>query len=283
MENIEIVEDKKLLVYKKGYTAAFVNKTMREMNLVGLTIFDHLDRIDSLEFLNDCPNIKKLSIYCIGDHDYSFLQRLPLLEDLRIGKSVEQKNIIDLSNLVHLEKLIIDWRKGKIKGLANCKNLKELCIWSFKEDDFTVVKELTTLRVLDIRTSSVKTSEGLQHLHSLEQLLLGYCRSLRSIKDINGLQKLKSIIIESCSKIEDYEYLTKLDNLENLELINVKGIKSIKFIENFRSLQKLFLVASTEVLDGDLTPATFIKRVVYSPRKHYNIKPADPGILSFGK
>ena len=105
---------------------------------------------------------------------------------------------------------------------------------------------------------------------------MGNCRSLKSVKDLNGLKKLKKIEFNVCSKIEDYHFLTDLPNLECLEFIDCRDIKTIKFIKNFPKLRELALLGNTNVLDSDMRPAKDIEDLCYAPRKHYNIKIETP-------
>jgi len=261
-----------MLVYKKGYTYGFVKDTIATYKLEGLRIFDHLDALDSLDFLKDYNFLEKLSIDCILDQNYSFLKNLTKLKYLGIGISVKENNPIDLSNQQNLESLDIHWRKGKIIGLEKCRNIKTLIIWSFKEKDFNAISHLSELVDLEVKTGSVETTAGLENLKHLESLSIAYCPRLKSIKEISSLKKLSSLEIWACSKIEDYDELKGLDSLTSLKIVNGKGISSIKFIQNFPALNKLSLSGNTVILDGDLTPAKNIEKVFYKHYKHYNIR-----------
>jgi Leucine-rich repeat (LRR) protein len=269
---IEIAPYAPLLIYKQGYTLEFVRSIIQERNLEGLRIFAHLkdDRLKDLDFLKEYTFLNRLDIASVDDYDFSFLLLLKGLKRLSIN--IEGKNRIDLSDQINLENLAIEWRNGKIFGLENCQNLTSLCLINFKEEDFIAIESIIKLKELNIKTASVRTCNGLENLTALENLSLGYCENLKSIHQINGKQNLKSLSIEACSKIEDYESLEDLPNLQNLELIDCKGIKSIGFISRFPSLKKLSLLGNTDILDGDMTPATKVEELFYKHRKHYNVK-----------
>lgn len=49
-----------MLIYEKGYSKQFVQETTFLNNLDGLRIFDHLDPLDSLDFLKDNTFLRKL-------------------------------------------------------------------------------------------------------------------------------------------------------------------------------------------------------------------------------
>ena len=79
-----------MLVYKKGYAPDFVKNVIDKHTLEGLRIFDHLDRLDNLDFLKEYSFLKKLDIDCMDDHDYSFLVNLTNLNYLGIGLSIKK-------------------------------------------------------------------------------------------------------------------------------------------------------------------------------------------------
>ena len=104
---IELSPYGNMLIYKKGYSPDFVKDAIDKNNLEGLRIFDHLDRLDSLDFLIQFDFLEGLDIDCIYDHDYSFLLNFLNLKTLGIGLSTTAKNTIDLSNQKNLTKLSI--------------------------------------------------------------------------------------------------------------------------------------------------------------------------------
>jgi hypothetical protein len=268
MQKIEITRDK-LLTYNKQYSIDFIRKTIGEKSLDGLFIHDVLEPLPSLDFLKSFTFLTHLRLNPIRDHDYSFLVHLTNLRSLSIGESVTNRQEIDLSaqnNLIHLG---LHWRKS-IKGLENCSKLESLMLTEFKEKDLSVIREVSTIRALDIRNSSIKELAGVEDCQSLESISLGPCRSLHSICALNHLPNLRSIDLEACSKISDYEKLTDLPVLEKLNIVSCK-ISSIRFITKIPSLKKLILVGGTDVLDGDFEPIAKVQDVHYSDRRHYNI------------
>ena len=75
--NIRISPFGSLLVYKKGYTPAFVAKTIRNHNLRGLRIFAHLkeDRLQDVDFLGEYDFLEALDITSLDDYDFGFLSK----------------------------------------------------------------------------------------------------------------------------------------------------------------------------------------------------------------
>jgi hypothetical protein len=270
-DKIELSPDGELLVYKKGYTESFVQETMRKRNLRGLRIFAVLeeDKLEDLDFLKNYPFLQALDITSGTDYHFDFLNFLTELRELSINVQGESK--IDLGRLEKLESLSINWRRN-IQGIGNCKKLNKIFLVEYKAVDLSVLSGLESLQQFSIKTGNLKRLDGLGGNKSLDEILLGNCRSLESIKEINGLQKLKTLRIERCTRIDDYENLTDLPALETLSLVDCKDIKSIRFIRQFPALRKLVLLGNTNIVDGDLLPAKDIKEVFHMHRSHYNIK-----------
>lgn len=274
-DKIEISPYGNMLIFKKGYTADFVKKTILVHHFNGLRIFDHLDTLDTLDFLKDYTFLEKLDIDCMYDHDYSFLRSLPLLKHLSIGISVKQSNPIDLSNQQELETLGINWRK-KITGLENCKRLSLLTLADFKEKDLQKIQGLKNLVELRIKTGTIESLQGADKLTNLQSLDIGNCKKLQSIKAINHLRKLKKIYLDTCPNVNDYQEVTDLPNLETLNLTDCEKVQSLKFIEQYHSLQQISLLGNTMIVDGDLSPAIRIKSLHHKYYTHYNLNLENP-------
>lgn len=270
-KHIEISPYGNMLVYKKGYSAEFVHKVIIENKLSGLRIFDHLDKLESLDFLSEFNFLEKLDIDCMYDQDYSFLKNLLSLKSLGIGPSTKKNNVIDLSNQINLENLAIQWRKGKVFGLEKCHNITSLCLIGYTEENFYPITSMLNLEDLKVKTALIKNCHGVENLDKLKSVLLGNCKKLSQIEGLKDLKSLTSLSFDLCPQIRNYTPLGYLTNLENLQITDCKGVSSIKFIENLPALKKFSLLGNTDVLDGDLVPAKNIKEVFYKHRKHYNL------------
>lgn len=272
MKSIEISPVGNLLVYKKNYKEDFIRQIIEERKLKGLRIFAILkeDRLDDISFLSKYNFLEELEIISATDFDFSFLNALINLKSLSI--SLEGKRTIDLSSLINLENLTIDWRKGNIKGLEHCKNLKKICLSQFNEKNLLPISILENLEELIIKTSTIITLEGIEKLTNLKKVVLGYCTRLKSIDKLSSLTSQKELVIDLCTKIVDYSPIGGMLSLEYLEFTNCKSVNTIKFIENLQKLHTFTLKGNTYIEDGNLIPAKNIKNLLYSHREHYNIK-----------
>jgi Leucine-rich repeat (LRR) protein len=272
MSDIKISPYNNLLEYQKGYTSQIIEEIILEHVLDGLRIFDDLDPVDSIDFLNECGFLRKLSISTVHDFGFKYLFKMPNLSFLHSGVR-GNKSLIDLRNQINLENLILQWQTNTV-GFEKCKKLKNLVIWDFKEKNLLKIKGATNLEILHIKTSSIKSLEGIENLANLKKLCLGNCRRLKSIKAINGLKNLEEIDLDSCSNIQDYASLTQLPAFKKLFLWSSKTIDSFKFLNNFPALEQVGV--RVNAIDGDISPLKRIKRLNYNHLKHYNEKVPTP-------
>ena len=269
---IEINKDNSLLVFKKGYTPEFVYSIIKKNNLNGLQIFAHLNenRLENLDFLEHYSFLETLEISSVDDYNFNFLSALKELKKLSI--IIDGKNSIDLCNQSNLKSLSIKWRKGKIRGLELCNNLKDLCLIEFNENDFNAIKFLNRLETLKVKTSLIKSLNGLEELVSLKELLFGNCKNLKSLNGIENIYQIKTLSFNGCPNVFDFSNIMYLTNIEKLEITDCKIIKSIYFIENLKSLKELIILGNSDIIDGDLFPAKKIENLVYNHLNHYNVK-----------
>jgi hypothetical protein len=262
MKEIELSSDGTILEYKKGYTPEFVKLVLDEKNLKGLRVFSVLkeNRIDNLDFLTEYNFLTSLIIACISDPDFAFLSSLNELEELSV--TVGGTKEINLSSSRKLNKLILEWRKGKIVGMEYCSKLEYLGLVDFKEEDCSIVNKFPLLKTLRIKTSTIRSVSGVESYKFLENMLLASCGRLKSIQAISNHENLKSLWIEDCKKITDFHELKNLPSLEKLLIIDCGEIPSLSFLEEMPSLKELRIVGKTKILDGDFSLTQGIQTVV---------------------
>lgn len=261
-KEIKLSYDNTVLDYKKGYTPEFVKSVIEQKKLKGMRLFAVLneDRVESFDFLKDFNFLKFLSIASRDDHDYDFLNFFGGLHEFSV--ITEGKKIIDLKPLKELRKLVLEWRKNKILGIEHCLNLEYLAAIDFDQVDFSLLEKAPQLKTFRVKTSKIKSVHGLEFVPYLEDLLIANCRSLESVKSISNHKNLRTLHVEACKKIMDFEYLEGLPNLEKILIMDCGDIASLGFLRNFPSLNEFRLIGRSKIIDGDLSPLENIKTVV---------------------
>lgn len=266
------IKENEFLTYKKKYSSSDIRELIEKNNLIGLKVFSVLkeDEIGDVDFLEQCSFLKALAITVKPDVKLGAINRLRGIKYLSLSYYGNEE--IDLSGYDKLETLIINWRKTKIKGIEQCKNLKNLMLIEFKEKDLSHIEKLKKLETLEIKTGSLKSLSCIDRLKELKIVKVGNCRSLTSINNLSGLKNLSLLKFDSCRKIEDSHHLHSLDNLKELNFTNCGEIESISFLKALKSLRVFKLIAGTVIKDGNLKPALNIEEVIYHHEKHYNIR-----------
>lgn len=268
-EDIEISPYGSNLIFKDGYTIEFVKSILAEKKLSGLKINTRWISYENLDFLNDYAFLETLDITGGKNINFNFLKNLKNLKDLSI--SVIGDKEIYLDNLYKLENLTIHWRKKKVVGLDHCTSLKSLCLINFNENNLLQISNLKELSSLMIKTSSIKDMSGIEKLTKLEKLLVGDCNKLCSLKSLEVLKNIKSLHFEYCRKIIDFSEIKSLTDLEYLKIDDCRQVSSIKFLDHLLKLKKITLLGNTDIVDGDLIPASKVSEVLFKNRTHYNI------------
>lgn len=243
---------------------------------------------DSLDFLQECPDLRHICIIPTENANestfYSPLYELPALKTLQcqtVGKkaccatnsSKEPLFCIDYANLPNIESVGV-CQKGHL-NYNKLPKLKALRISGYGGADLTQVFSSPVLNTLSMTQCKLQTLEGIQQSERIQCLYLYYDRSLC---DISALRKVKNSLralrIENCPKIKDFSVLGELENLELLELSGSNELPSLDFLLTMKNLKTF--VFNINVKDGDLTPCLHLS-YVYSERnrKHYNLKDAD--------
>ena len=123
--------------------------------------------------------------------------------------------------------------------LASNKNLEELQIYFYTDEDdqvedFSKLKELTNLKVLELNSSGLKDISDITSLSKLEELSLQYSQ-VKNLEGIEKLTNLKRLDLYDASYIDDFDVIGNLKNLETLNLCQTK----IKDITPLKKLEKL--------------------------------------------
>lgn len=255
-----IIDEKNINKYIEYINKEKIDKVILDLRTSGL---------ESISFLKDISHIKYLSIS--GNDsvvDFSPLYELKNLKLLNIGSSSGELNINRIESLEDFAIGDLDI----VKNLEEATNLKSLWFCSCSYPNLNFLSNLKNLDTLVLYNLNFTTLEGIQNLRNLKVIKLGNMRKLESISElINLSSSLKSLRIESCNKIKDYDSIKDLNELVFLNLNYIKLVPDINFISNLKKLNT-FISVNANIIDGNLTALTNLEHVyIYPIRKHYYI------------
>jgi hypothetical protein len=156
-------------------------------------------------------------------------------------------------------------------------NSKYAIIWHLKEkiNPFDNLSESDKLSYLELNWANIKNFEAIEKFKNLKRLELHYCVKLENDSGISHLCKnLEFLHINMSKKFVLTDELLKLKKLKVLCLNSCSPIENLDFLENFPHLIE-FRFVDTNIKDGNLRPILehpTIRTVGFLNKKHYNCK-----------
>jgi hypothetical protein len=134
--------------------------------------FSNNDKIVDISFLRNSKHLKKLNSYITSIENYSFLESLKDLEDLRISS---RKNINDIKfdNLKKLKSLEINVDNFDLNIISKNTELTKLNISKANIIDINPLKNLINLENIDLSKNPIEDLSPLLSINNIKYLSLG--------------------------------------------------------------------------------------------------------------
>ena len=199
-----------------------LNNELLTLNLM------RFDEIESLDFLDCAPNLKRLKLQCKLKRPYDFT-KLSMIEDMELlyGKS--------------------------FSSIFGCNSIKKLQI--FKIDNYAVenIQNLFQLESLWIRQSSPISIDGLRELKALKNLSFFHLLKLETIASIQECQTIETLYINCCKKIIDWDVIGKLQFLTELHICNCGVLDNVSFLKALEHLESVNIYGENmKLIDGNV-------------------------------
>ncbi len=188
-----------------------------------------------------------------------------------------------------LIRLSVGWDDKGVSFLPDLKWLKGLYIQSITTTDFSVIDELTDLRVLSLETPKAKKGPHFPSLTKLEHLLVDWrpcfsslheCKDLRYLhidkykgKDLSSFREqpfLQELLLINGS-LNSLEGSSNFPDLKNLTLYQLTKLTSIGAVRDCRNLKLAVIEACKKVEDLESLLSLSLLEVLVLERTH-NIK-----------
>ncbi|TVY02057.1 leucine-rich repeat domain-containing protein [Cohnella terricola] len=216
----------------------------------------------------------------------SFIKLVSISDNFRVGKFnidalytlsnltqlfCENKSIIfDYALLPRLEHIYYDY-SHKSLNFTSLIALKSIVIRGFSEMDCTILSGFKRLESLYLSGGNIESLNGIENLQNLLVINLSYCAKLSDIKPVLTLQKLHTLHVEKCKRVND---IVVTDDNHSLENVFVSELESLLFIEKLKNLKKLKF---WDLKDGNILPVLEksppLEEVDFFPnKKHYSHK-----------
>ncbi|KAM7511555.1 hypothetical protein LguiB_010430 [Lonicera macranthoides] len=239
--------------------------------LKSLEVFTMSD-CEGIERLSDFSNLKRLrklgTRKCFNLIEIHGLEGLESLEHMVLDGCRSLERLPDLSNLRSLKRLSVSSCRAlvKIQGLHRLESLehldmsgtsiervpalpifgmlKEINLEEYENDKLpstgeilrrTDISNLTKLRIIRAACCpKLREIRGLEELKSLEFLDIGSCSSIENLPDFSNLKKLEDINATDCEKLTEIQGLEKLESLRVLYIRGCMSLKNLPYLQDSR-------------------------------------------------
>lgn len=265
----EILKMKNLLRYRKNLSVNDIRNLIQNEEYDGLFVHSmpNLNEIYDLNFLKELKFLKNLRICISGNVDVSALQSLELLEDLTV--EVECLEDFDFSKFQKVKHFSFSLFRKKTKVIIP-PSTEDLFLQEVQASDFTFLSNIENVKLLRIKSSSIKSMIGLESTTSLTELRLGGVRSLKSITH-ELPSTIKKLELDSISALEIVDAKNLL-NLEELEIVDCAKIETLKNFEMCKKLKRVCFRGKTNIKDGQLDFLRGVLVIEGAGREHYSFK-----------
>lgn len=222
-------------------------------------------------FLSELTMIKELSIIVGEFKNLSSIEKMLALESMDL--SINGKEFVNFTKLQNLKNCFISWWP-KAVSIFELNSLEELYVDNLRLKDYSNFTINFNLKKLTIGNSSIDNLSFLKELQDLTALNFLNCKKITDFSLVGSCFKLKRIDLRGCC-LKNLDFIKELKDLEVLLIGDTGDIESISEISKLKKLKAISLSGKTNVLDGDLTPLTYLpvlSMVNFNNRRHYTHK-----------
>jgi len=272
-------EKGRLLVLQQKWDDAFVDVIQQEK--IQAICLDHTRKWRHEGDLSFLAKLQGIIIHhlILKDATLANLEGIYHLSSLRsLFLGTQCSSVLDISRLPVLEELTIWLGKARATSFAGHPHLRSLELLSHEGKDISDLSELPNLQQLQISNSPLDSLDGLRGLKSLQNLELSHLTKLKSLDSVDHLSNLESFELRVCKKVRSIEPLSRLPNLRTILLEDCGEIESVRPILGLKRLERMSIVGTTSIVDGDLRSLESIptlKFLGFTNKRHYNIKNKD--------
>lgn len=223
-------------------------------------------------FLDQVPEIEELSIIAAKVVGLESLHSLKQLRELEVTCS--STSVVDFTQTPMLERVYVYWWAGAA-SLFNCESLRRVHLDKIARLPEGWHRNWLKLQEFTLANSSQPRLDDLEQRSSLSKLELLNLSRLEDFSVIGRVPSLRWLAICGCKSLKRIDFLRALVALEVLRLEDDGELESLEVLSSLRNLQAVSLVGTTTVNDGDLSPLEALPRLsmlAFAPRRHYTHK-----------
>lgn len=214
------------------------------------------------------------------DVDWDSLYQVNGLKYLDIRFSYPEK--VRFSAFSSLELLKTVWSAAFDENELQRCPLKALIVEEYLGRDLSKFPHLDKLVFAEFIRCRFESLAGIEKFDELQGLYLYSLPTLTDISALHSLQRMKSLEIDACKRIENHDAIGQVKSLEYLMIGGAGAIKSLEFIDKLQKLSYFAFGSGAIVVSQDLSPLLrqeSLKRCRFTNSKGYNVKQKDIEML----
>jgi hypothetical protein len=191
-------------------------------------------------------------------------------KNLRHLVLTDPKQSLDLSQMMYLEDLSLDWLpQSKLPDAKSPLRRLHLRRYKAKDHDLSQLPSYPHLETLGLVLGNLTSLAGVERFRSLKNGDFSYLTKLESIKDL-AKTPVETLVFDACKKAaDDLPSLSKCPHLKMLGFHGGGELESLKFLNSFKTLED-FRFVRTKIKDGDMTPLLKLKSVNFINQRGYS-------------
>ncbi len=176
------------------------------------------------------------------------LEQFENIEELTVEFLPE--NGLDLSLFPKLIDLSFEREKSLEKQLDNLQGLRRILITGYSGTDCSVFPSMQQLESLTLIQGRLRSLQGLESCHRLQELDLALIRGLEDITAIHTLSGLKKLSLANLPKAEGTLKISRYPEIEFFYMVKSANLSvDMSGLRGHMGLRKLWLVGSVKKLD----------------------------------
>lgn len=230
------------------------------------------DVIYNIQNITMLKDLRGLSLNTLTYKELNDLSSFKKLEFLRMEGKCETN--IPFSSLSSLQTIYLNYNQKSCTSIFECKQLENIFIDNCSETSSKAFTNLRNAKRIGLIKSKIYEFEAINNMPHLEHFGIGYNSKMESLSWLKDNNSLRSLGIQNCKKIKDWEEIGTLRKIERIIIENCGEIPSLDFLKNLGSLKEIRLIGSTSIGDGkvkELLQLPKLKHLFVPIKKEYDI------------
>lgn len=229
-------------------------------------------KVNDIKNISEYEELRGLNLNSYYYESITDLSRFKKLEYLNIlGKSNGE---IPFSSLGSLWCIYLNYDKRSCKSFFECVNLEYIFIDNYTETSSKDFEKFEKAKRIGLMKCKIIEFDAIKNMSKLEHIGIGYNSKMKTLKWLDGNNSLKSVAIQNCKNIKDWEIIGSLEKIQKLTIENCGELPSLNWLQQLTNLEEIRIIGTTSVKDGKIKEIMKIPKLKYlfvPVKKEYDV------------